>query len=273
VRVRSELPTVSEHLDRLYPGFPIGPGTSGGHFDVAIVQGRGARRWIRRQASLVVNGVRPFHPLPGNLAGPVMEWGLNWCIGTRAHHFLVLHSAVLERGGRALLLPARPGSGKSTLCAALAYSGWRLFSDEFALIDPESGELLPAPRPISLKNESIELIARRYPDVVYGAEGVDIDGARFVHARAPRASIERSQESSLPGWVVFPQYKAGAVTTLERVPKAHALMELAGHSFNYNYVPAGYGALVELIRRTECWTLQYSDLDDVIDKMIRLTAT
>ena len=96
---------------------------------------------------------------------------------------------------------------------------------------------------------------------------------RILSAPLPlRCRISRD-DRSLPGWIVFPQYKAGAVTTLERVPKAHALMELAGHSFNYNYVPTGYEALVELVRRTECWTLQYSDLDDVIDKLILLTDT
>jgi HprK-related kinase A len=271
VRVRSELPPVSEHLNKLYRGFRIQPGDDC-HFDIAIVAGKGVRRWIRRQASLVVNGVRPFHPLPAKLAGPVMEWGLNWCIGTKAHHFVVVHSAVVERNGRALLLPAHPGAGKSTLCAALVYSGWRLFSDEFGLIDPASGMLSPAPRPISLKNASIEVISKRHPDVVYGPEGIDIDGARFVHARATTQSIERSHECAFPGWIIFPRYKPDASTTMERIPKAHALMELAGQSFNYNYLTNGFASLVEVVRRSECFSLEYSSLDDLLPKLTELTS-
>jgi len=196
---------------------------------------------------------------------------MNWCIGTKAHHLLVVHAAVVERANRTLLLPARPGSGKSTLCAALAYSGWRLFSDEFALIDPVSRLLLPAPRPLALKNGSIELIAKRHPEVVYGPEAIDIDGSRFVHARAPETSIARARERAAPGWIIFPRYKAHSPTTLERFPKTHALIELVGHSFNYNFLPNGYTTLVEIVRNTECYTLEYSDLDDVLDKLIHLT--
>jgi predicted ATPase len=33
---------------------------------------------------------------------------------------------VVERDGHALILPAMPGSGKSTLTAALVQRGWRL---------------------------------------------------------------------------------------------------------------------------------------------------
>ena len=81
----------------------------------------------------------------------MLEAGLNWCIGNLAHQYLVIHSATLERGGRALLMPAPPGSGKSTLCAALITRGWRLLSDEFALVDPATGLLVPVPRPVALK--------------------------------------------------------------------------------------------------------------------------
>ena len=161
----------------------------------------------------------------------------------------------------------------STLCAALTYSGWRLFSDEFALIDPETGRLSPAPRPISLKNAAIELIVRRYPDVVYGPEGTDIDGDRFVHARPPADSVRRAKEQAPPGWIVFPRYMAGAPMMLQPVPKAHALMELAGQSFNYNYLVNGYTCLAELVRRTNCFRLEYSNLDDVLDRLTRLTST
>src|SRR5262245_46429215 len=84
VRIRSELEDVDKRLARFYPDFPKRSG-EGGHFDVAIVSGRGARRWVRRQAALAVNGSKPFFPLPADLAGPALEWGLNWCIGTKSH--------------------------------------------------------------------------------------------------------------------------------------------------------------------------------------------
>jgi hypothetical protein len=271
VRIRSELPAVAEHLTRFYSDFPI-RSSDGEHFDVAVVGGPRPRQWFRPQSSFVVNGTRPFLPLPASLAGPAVEWGLNWCIGTKSHRWIVAHAAVLERNGRALIMPAASGSGKSTLCAALTYSGWRLFSDEFALIDPETRQVWPAPRPISLKSASIELIAGRHPDVIYGPEAIDIDGARFVHARPPADSVRRAHEPAPIGWIVSPLYSAKAQTTFERIPKAQALMELTGQSFNYNYLPNGFTALGELVRTTDCFRVEYSALDDVLERLTRLTS-
>ena len=76
------------------------------------------------------------------------------CIRDR---YLIIHAAVVERNGFALLLPAPPGSGKSTLCAGLIHHGWRLLSDELALIDPETATLQAIPRPVSLKLSLIHI--------------------------------------------------------------------------------------------------------------------
>ena len=149
-----------------------------------------------------------------------------------------------------MILPAPPGSGKSTLCAALAYSGWRLFSDEFALIDPATRRILPAPRPISLKDASIEIIKSRHPDLCHGPEGVDVEGARFIHARPPTASFHRAHEDAPVGLVIFPRYVAGEPTTIEPVHKAQALVELAGQSFNFGYHGAkAFDCLTQIVSR------------------------
>lgn len=58
------------------------------------------------------------------------------------------------------IVPAPLDSAKRTLCAALVGKGWRLLSDELALVRLDTGELVPLPRPISLKNASINIIRR-----------------------------------------------------------------------------------------------------------------
>src|SRR3546814_10587342 len=89
----------------------------------------------------------------------MLEWGLNWCIGAHGHQFLIIHAAVIARNGLAAILPGAPGSGKSTLTACLVHNGWRLLSDEMALVSLQDGGLTALARPISLKNRSIDLIA------------------------------------------------------------------------------------------------------------------
>lgn len=271
-RIRSEWPAVAEHISLLYSDFPRRT-VPEGHFDVAIVGGRRWHRWIHRQADLVINGVRPYLPLPAILAGAAMEWGLNWCVGQKAHQWLTLHAAVVERGGKVMILPAPPGSGKSTLCAALAYSGWRLFSDEFVIVNPSTHRILPAPRPISLKDASIEIIKNRHPGLCHGPEGVDVEGSRFIHVRPPTESVRRAQEDAPLALVVFPRYAAGKPTTIEPVTKAQALVELAGQSFNFGYHGANaFDCLTSMVANATCCRLEYSDLDDVIERLERLIA-
>ena len=71
----------------------------------------------------MADGRKPFWPLPAAHMLPALEWGINWCIATRSNHLLMLHSAVVERGGAAILFPAWSGHGKSTLCTALVHFG------------------------------------------------------------------------------------------------------------------------------------------------------
>jgi len=68
--------------------------------------------------------------------------------------------------------------------------------------------------------------------------------------------------------IVFPRWTRDAATRLEPIPKAHALMRLAHQSFNYNYLGVpGYEAIAGMVGRTDCYTLEYSDLDDVIGRL------
>jgi hypothetical protein len=56
------------------------------------------------------------------------------------------------------------------------------------------------------------------------------------------------------------------------IDKAQALIELADQSFNYNFLGArGYGVLVDVVTRSACFRLEYSDLDDVLERLARMT--
>ncbi len=270
VHVRSELPRVRQYLETLYSDFAIRDVESG-HFDIHVLASHGVRRWIRPQANLIVNGERPFLPLPADLAGALFEWTINYCVGRDAHRFVAMHAAVVERNGRALVISGESGAGKSTLCAALVLDGWRLLSDEFALIDPDTGLLSPLPRPVSLKNQSIDVIKARGRDMVFGPEGIDIENARFTHMKPPAESVRSALDPARPAVAIFPRWRSGATTSLKPVPNAQVLLRLADQSFNYNYLGVrGFNAIADLARRVEGYELEYSDLDDVLPRLAGL---
>jgi hypothetical protein len=64
---------------------------------------------------------------------------------------LFLHAAALSRKGRALLLAAESGGGKSTTAWAAVHHGFSLLSDELAPLDPRTLDVHPHLRAVCLK--------------------------------------------------------------------------------------------------------------------------
>ena len=264
-RIRSRIPQVAENISLLYADNPLQEEGGFADFHVRLRPSRGLRRWYRPQVEFDVDKLVPFEPLPLSNAFPMLEWALNWCISTRAHAYLMIHAAVIEKNGLAAILPAPPGSGKSTLCAALIHRGWRLLSDELALLRPADGLLLPVARPVSLKNRSIEVVREFVPGAVLSRPVSDTAKGTVAHLKAPAASVARMHEPALPAWVVFPKYAADAPTTLEPIARARAFMRVAENAFNYSHLgAAGFLALSGAIARCASYDFRYSDLDEAI---------
>ena len=272
LRVRSDIESYASIAHSLYQPYSLSD--TGGVFDfhVEISAPHGLRRWVRRQACFSVDGQMPFAPYTEAHAFPALEWGMNWCVATRAHHLLLLHSAVVERNGRAILLPASPGYGKSTLCTALVHSGWRLLSDEFGLVRPEDGMVLPLPRLIPLKNESIEVIKKFRPEAVFGPAFLGTRKGTVAHVQPPLDSIQRSQETAKPRWLVFPRWVEGASLTLEAVQKSQAFLMVATNAFNYDVLDAtAFRLVTEMVRRCDAYSLIYSNLEEAVSVLNQLS--
>ncbi|NML15623.1 HprK-related kinase A [Azohydromonas caseinilytica] len=262
--IRSPLEAVARGIELHYAAHAV-EDKAFADFHVSVERPAGPRRWWRPQVVFKLDGESPFTPLPGDQGFPILEWGLNWCITGLYHRFLTLHAAVLERGGRALVLPAPSGSGKSTLCAALALSGWRLLSDELALIDPATGLIHPLPRPVSLKNASIDVIRRFAPAARFGPPVHETSKGTVVHMAPPAEGVARAGEPARPGWIVLPRYAAGQPAQLQPLPKAQALMQLIENAFNYNvHGLAGFDALSELVDRSGCHRFSYARLEEAV---------
>ncbi len=262
IRCHSE--EVARGLVMLYPDFPLcESGFRDYHIRVDKVSG--PRRWFRPQCNFWHDSHAPFKPLPANHAFPLLEWGMNWCIAGHAQHYLMLHAAVLERHGRAVILPGDPGAGKSTLTAALSLSGWRLLSDEITLIDRDDGLVVPLARPISLKNQSIDVVRAAFPHAVIGDIARDTHKGTVAHLRPPSESVARMHEKARAAHIVFPRWRADAVARLTRHSKADAFIHAATHGFNYSLLGRlGFELNAALIDRCDCWDFEYSRLEDAL---------
>ncbi|MCG5528025.1 HprK-related kinase A [Halorhodospira sp. 9621] len=265
--LKSRLSSVAEGLWNLYAYHRVVEPEDGADFVCEVRRPLGVRRFYRPQALFYADRKNIFKPLPGNQAFPMLEWGLNWCVGMQVKHFLLFHAACLEKNGRAVIMPAPPESGKSTLCAALACSGWRLLSDEATLVDLASGEarVFGLSRPVSLKNASVDVIRAFAPDAVLSERCHDTLKGSVAHMRPPRDSVQRANEPATPAWVVFPRYQPRGPAVLSERPEGETFMGLARNSFNYAALGArAFHRTVDIVEQAQGYDFRYSRLEEAI---------
>lgn len=265
VRLRSPFSALRQHLDTFYADVPRGSWRDFIDFDVQILPAGGLRRWWHPQARFLLDGEEPFFPLPAAQAGPLFEWGMNWCAAQRPLGQLVMHAAVVAQGDAALMAPGFPGAGKSTLCSALVHlAGWRLLSDELAILDPATGTVLPHPRPISLKNASIPVV-QAFPGVRLGPVYRDTRKGDITHAACPAGSLRAAELPARVRWVVFPRFEAGAAPALEEISRAEAFVLISEQSFNNERMgEAGFQALCDLLGGARCFEIVYGSTEDAL---------
>jgi HprK-related kinase A len=264
-RLRSAIPSVAEGVGLLYRDYAVADDHGFVDFHVELAPPKNLRRWFRSQVLFLFDGRTPFKPLPSAQAFPFFEWGLNWCVANYAHQYLVIHAAVVAKDGEAVILPGAPGSGKSTLCAGLVARGWRLLSDELTLLCTRTGAIAPLPRPVSLKNESIDVLCDFAPGATIGPTIVDTRKGTVAHVRPPRASVQCAAEHARPRWIIFPKYQMDGDAELVAQPRGGSFLRVAEHAFNYSVLGVtGFRTLADMINGCDCYDFRYSDLAQAV---------
>lgn len=271
IDVRFETPHGAWEFAELYEHYPLQNELEPADSHIVLKRQRTASDWLRPRIRVHLDDQAPFESAPRHHAVPLLESAINWVVFTQRLQDLVIHAGTLERGGKALILPGPPGSGKSTLCADLVARGWRLLSDEFAMLRAPDARLQAHPRPISLKNNAIGLIEGRNRSASFSRRYEGTAKGTVAYMRAPDDAVRRAHESALPSLVVFPRYREGAPPRLERLENARAFMDLIGQSPNYfMLMAAGFETMASFVEACDHYVLTYGSLDDATDLVTRL---
>lgn len=222
--------------------------------------------WSWRGTYLVGSASEHFRMSDVSHLPAIFEWAFNWSVASFQHHYLAIHAAVLQRNDVTVVMPAAPGSGKSTLAAMLMLEGWRLLSDETCLIDTVSGQVLPNVRPVSLKNQSIDVIKNRYPDAALTLNIENTIKGTVSYLLPSRQSWHDYKLPTFATHVVFPKYQSNTdFTVFERMPKSSSFMQLAVNSFNYSVLGVeGFKVLSQFVQRIKAYQLTYADTDEAL---------
>lgn len=265
-RIRSDVVALVPALRRVYGEHTHDPDCRFHDVDVVLRRARGLRRRVGPQIEMECDAAVLFEPFPADTHLPLLEWGINYLFAQRLNQRLLLHAGVVEIDGRAVVMPALPGTGKSTLTAALATSGARLLSDEFGVVDLDRTRLLPLVRPASLKNASIDVIEAFAPAAVIGPRFPRTRKGTVAHLAPDARSCRERHVPASPGLVLFPRYEAGSDLRVEPMSKARAFAKLAVNSFNYEILgPDGFDAVGRLLQASDVYRLTYGELSGAID--------
>ncbi|MHB8765322.1 MAG: PqqD family peptide modification chaperone [Deferrisomatales bacterium] len=174
---------------------------------------------------------------------------------------LLLHAAVVVRDGRALMLPAETGRGKTTLAAAFAARGWTLYSDELAVLAPPDLAVHPFPMPLGVKQGSAGALERFFPGLAARPYSLRADGKRVHYLCPPAASLPPAGAAAPVAVIAFPRFEAGAPARLTPLDAPAALERLvATGSSERPLTAADVGTLVGLADGVPCVDLAFGDL-------------
>jgi hypothetical protein len=181
--------------------------------------------------------------------------------------WLSTHASAVARDGDAVLFAAHSESGKSTLAAGLVRAGCAYVTDEAVALDWHHGCIQPYPKPISLDPGSWPLFPEVEP-----VTGSAFD-APFVQWQVPPERLGPGHVSGpcRPRWVVFPEYVAGAPTTLTPISRGEALVEWAKNTFRFNqHGRRALELLGALVPGIDCYRMTVGDLDHAVDHVREL---
>ncbi len=137
-----------------------------------------------------------------------LETDLQLHVAERAPRRVFVHAGVVGWRGRAIVIPGRTMTGKTTLIRALVRAGATYYSDEYAVLD-ERGRVHPYPKPMSVRENGGGRPSKILPEALGGTTGV----------------------RPLPvGLVVATSYREGARWRPRPLSPGRAVMELLAHT-------------------------------------------
>ena len=164
-----------------------------------------------------------------------------------------LHAAVLEREGRALILVAESGGGKSTTTWALLHHGFHYGSDELAPVEPATRRVQGFPSALCLKSDP--------PDSFPLPTGA-IRTPEAVHVPVAALPAPLAQLPSPLAAIFFVRYRPGTEhPVVTEIGAAEAGARLFAQALNALAHPhEGLDAAIDLARGSRCFSLATGDL-------------
>jgi hypothetical protein len=178
---------------------------------------------------------------------------------SNAEELTMLHAAGVSHEGRAIILAAPSGGGKSTLALGLAQIGYGYLGDDTIGVNLTENSVIPFPTMVSIKKGSWPLFEEGFPDL--SVKKVVRQGNKSMKSvRPPEASMV--SEGSLPvAGLVFIEYSERVSPGISKLDMADALIQLdkSGAVFHPKDLATSPRHLLQWIHQTPCFRMIHKD--------------
>ena len=188
---------------------------------------------------------------------------------------LALHAAAVLGEGGNVLLAGVPGSGKSTLTAALMAGGFHYCADDTVVLAGDPLRVRGIRTRLGIKEGSWGVVASLWPGFESLPGYIRADGQRIRYLPAPAQEANEADDPGfLAGVLVFPRFEEGADTLMRPLQRADALVRLTQSGYDVpNELNADIvSAMISWISTLQCFELTYSDVKAAV-AMIRNTVS
>lgn len=125
---------------------------------------------VRRFNLLHVDATQLSRTLDSAALLDALEADLKLYVAENARRRVFVHAGVVGWRGRAILIPGKSHSGKTTLVSELVKAGASYYSDEYAVLD-EQGRVHPYAQPLGVRDQGGSKQSRRPVEEIGGVAG------------------------------------------------------------------------------------------------------
>jgi hypothetical protein len=215
--VRANDPQILDRVkDYLPPGWKPSESRVVERLYSLIAGGPGSRPGIQRLSLLFRDAERIARSRKVEDALESLESDMQRFVAEMAHRRVFVHAGVVGWQGKAIIIPGRTFTGKTTMVAELVRAGATYYSDEYAVFDLQ-GRVHPYARSLGMRENGTSRQKRRPVEDFGGTAGV----------------------KPLPvGLVVVTEYRAGARWRPRRISAGQGALALLNNTVSIRRQPA-----------------------------------
>lgn len=190
------------------------------------------------------------------------------CLLNDSSDAIAVHAALLSRRGKGLVIVGPSFAGKSTLAIALWRSGWSLMCDDLVFIDTVAHTASPAPRRVSLRHGSRELVGEpAWEEISKTPSCIRTEKGLFFH---PHEVSESGKEITTVLSAIFFLARLDSVVgaaEVRTINPARGALSLLPYSFNARTLPfvEGLRRVTPLLHEVPAYDLGRGDLQSMVD--------